>query len=121
MCENREPLVTAVITTYKRKLEIVKRALDSIVGQTYRNIEVYVVNDCPTDKELVEELRKMITAYFGKRNIHYIVVPKNGGACKARNIALENAEGKYFACLDDDDEWLPENLALQGTDLGKTQ
>lgn len=50
MSENKEPLVTTVITTYKRKPEIVKRALDSIVGQTYDNIEIFVVNDCPTDK-----------------------------------------------------------------------
>ena len=60
MSENKEPLVTTVITTYKRKPEIVKRALDSIVGQTYDNIEIFVVNDCPTDKKLIEDLKNTI-------------------------------------------------------------
>lgn len=113
MGENKQPLVTAVITTYKRKPEIVKRALDSIVEQTYENIEIYVVNDHPTDQKLVEELREVVIASSRHRRVHYVVVKKNGGACKARNIALERAEGKYFACLDDDDEWMPEKVALQ--------
>lgn len=113
MCENKEPLVTAVITSYKRKPEVVKRALDSIVGQTYDNIEIYIVNDYPTDKKLVEDLREMINASSKGREVHYIVVEKNGGACRARNLALEKAKGKYFACLDDDDEWLLDKIELQ--------
>ena len=113
MSENKEPLVTAVITTYKRKPEIVKRALHSIVGQTYSNIEIFVVNDCPSDKKLVEDLQNMIVMSSGDRTVHYIVVEKNGGACRARNLALEKAQGKYFACLDDDDEWLPKKIELQ--------
>lgn len=113
MGENKEPLVTAVITSYNRKPEVVKRALDSIVGQTYGNIEIYIVNDYPTDKKLVEDLREMINASSKGREIHYIVVEKNGGACRARNLALERAKGKYFACLDDDDEWLPDKIELQ--------
>ena len=42
MVETSEPLVTAVITTYKRKPEVVKRALNSIIEQTYNNIEIFV-------------------------------------------------------------------------------
>lgn len=113
MSAERQSLVTVVITTYKRKPEIVKRALDSIIGQTYGNLEIYVVNDCPTDKELAAELKKMIESSAKDRKVEYIVVDKNGGACKARNIALEKAKGKYFACLDDDDEWLPKKVELQ--------
>lgn len=113
MCENNAPLVTAVITTYKRKPEIVKRALDSVVGQTYKNIEIFVINDCPTDKKLAAELHNMIAFSSGDRIVHYIIVKENGGACRARNIALEQAKGKYFACLDDDDEWLPTKTELQ--------
>lgn len=119
MSKNKQPLVTAVITTYKRKPEIVKRALDSIVGQTYENIEIYVVNDYPTDQNLVEELGKMVKASAGHRSVHYVVVEKNGGACRARNIALDKAAGEYFACLDDDDEWLPEKVELQVQALEK--
>jgi len=110
---DKYPLVTAVITTYKRKPQVFRRALSSIVNQTYPNIEIYVVNDYPDDARLVDNIRKVVSDYTEKRNINYIVVEKNGGACKARNIALDKAEGKYFACLDDDDEWLPNKIELQ--------
>ncbi|MBS5220309.1 MAG: glycosyltransferase [Streptococcus sp.] len=119
MVETSEPLVTAVITTYKRKPEVVKRALNSIIEQTYNNIEIFVINDCPADKKLVKELRKMIVESSRNRRVNYIVVENNGGACKARNIAIERATGKYFACLDDDDEWLPEKIELQVQALEK--
>lgn len=119
MIETSEPLVTAVITTYKRKPEVVKRALNSIIEQTYNNIEIFVINDCPADKKLVKELRKMIVESSRNRRVNYIVVENNGGACKARNIAIERATGKYFACLDDDDEWLPEKIELQVQALEK--
>lgn len=119
MIETSEPLVTAVITTYKRKPEVVKRALNSIIEQTYNNIEIFVINDCPEDKKLVKELRKMIVESSRNRRVNYIVVENNGGACKARNIAIERATGKYFACLDDDDEWLPEKIELQVQALEK--
>lgn len=119
MYDNKEPLVTIVLTTYKRNVEVVKRALDSIVNQTYRNIEIYVVNDFPNDKNLVDDLRKMVISSAKERKIHYIVVEKNGGACKARNLALELAKGKYFACLDDDDEWLSDKIELQVSILEK--
>lgn len=119
MVETSEPLVTAVITTYKRKPEVVKRALNSIIEQTYNNIEIFVINDCPEDKKLVKELRKMIVESSRNRRVNYIVVENNGGACKARNIAIERATGKYFACLDDDDEWLPEKIELQVQALEK--
>ena len=119
MVETSEPLVTAVITTYKRKPEVVKRALNSIIEQTYNNIEIFVINDCPADKKLVKELQKMIVESSRNRRVNYIVVENNGGACKARNIAIERATGKYFACLDDDDEWLPEKIELQVQALEK--
>ena len=51
-----EILVTGIITTYKRKSEIVLRAVKSILNQTYKNIEVIVVNDCPEDKNLAKDV-----------------------------------------------------------------
>lgn len=113
MSKKKKPLVTAVITTYKRKPDIVQRALESIVNQSYENIEIYIVNDYPDDLKLVESLRLMIEESKGNRVVHYEVLEKNSGACKARNLALSKAKGKYFACLDDDDEWLPDKIKLQ--------
>ncbi len=108
-----EKLVTAVITTYKRGVEIVERAIKSVVNQTYSNLEIIVVNDYPDDHELVEALLNIISQYNSQRNIEYVVVERNGGACKARNLALNQAKGDYIAFLDDDDEWLPNKIEKQ--------
>lgn len=120
MSNGTAPIVTTVITTYKREASIVKRALDSIVNQTYENIEIIVVNDCPQEAELAQKIGNMISKY-NNENIHYIVVEKNGGACKARNLALSKASGEFIAYLDDDDEWLPEKIELQVAALQKDE
>ena len=109
----KKPLVTSIITTYKREVKVVERALLSIINQTYKNIEIIIVNDCPSEVKLANDLKEMIAKYQSSNNIKYIVVEKNGGACKARNIGIENATGEYIAFLDDDDEWLPEKVELQ--------
>lgn len=116
-----ERLVTAVITTYKRGVNIVERALKSIVNQTYSNLEIIVVNDYPDDSELVEKIHNTIEKYRDQRPIEYIVVERNGGACKARNIAVNRAKGDYIAFLDDDDEWLPQKIMQQVTTLERNK
>lgn len=110
--EKREdaPLVSAVVSTYKRDTDIVKRAVLSVANQTYSNMELIVVNDCPTKEELAEKIESMLSSVQTDMEIHYIVLEKNGGACKARNIGIRQAKGKYIACLDDDDEWKPEKI-----------
>ena len=105
--KSEKELVTAVITTCKREPSIVERALKSIIDQTYPNLEIIVVNDYPEDKELVSQLKKMIDNNSSERKIEYIILDKNSGACKARNIGIEKAQGKYIGFLDDDDEWKP--------------
>ena len=105
--------VTAVITTYKRPVNMLERALKSVINQTYKNMDIIVVNDYPEDENLVREIGEMIQSHIQERKIQYIVVEKNGGACKARNTALSVADCDYIAFLDDDDEWLPEKIEEQ--------
>lgn len=104
-------MVSAVITTYKRPFDIIKRAAESILNQTYENIELIIVDDSPSDYDLRDEVQSMMDA-LGER-VKYIQHEKNMGACAARNTGLKAAEGEYIAFLDDDDEWLPEKIEKQ--------
>lgn len=113
--ENKCPLVTSVITTYKRNVETVERAVRSVIYQDYNEIELIVVNDYPTDHSLSNAIGEMLNKYSNCRMIKYIIVEKNGGACKARNIAAKEANGKYIAFLDDDDEWLSNKISSMVT------
>lgn len=102
-------LVTGVITTHKRKPEMVERALLSIINQTHKNMEIFVVDDSPSDYELRPQVRAMVESYSDK-NVTYIAHEKCMGACAARNTALEKASGEYISYLDDDDEWKKEKI-----------
>lgn len=76
-----------------------------MLNQTYKNIEVIIVDDHSSDgtKKLVEnELLKL------DDRIRYIRHEKNKGLATGRNTAIFNAKGKYFTFCDDDDEWVPE-------------
>ncbi|MGN0612571.1 MAG: glycosyltransferase family 2 protein, partial [Porcipelethomonas sp.] len=104
-------MVSCIITTYKREVSILKRAVDSIVNQTYKDIEIIIVNDAPAEAELREEIRQMLDEY--DMDIRYIVHDVNKGACAARNTGIKESSGEYIAFLDDDDEWLPEKIEKQ--------
>lgn len=104
-------MVSCIVTTYKRPIEILKRALDSVAKQTYQDIELIVVNDAPKEQTLAEEIGKLLEGYSLRKQ--YIVHEKNQGACAARNTGIALAQGEYLAFLDDDDEWLPGKLEKQ--------
>ena len=95
---------------------MVLRALNSILGQTYQDIEIIVVDDSPEDYALRESVKEAVLSKKTVRPetaIRYIPHEKNRGACAARNTGLMNAEGEYVAYLDDDDEWLRKKLEFQ--------
>lgn len=104
-------LVSCIITTYRRKVDILKRAIDSVLRQTYKNIELIIINDCPEERKLCEEIQQLICTY--NKKITYIVQPRNMGACMARNTGIQAASGDFVALLDDDDEWLPNKIEEQ--------
>ena len=56
-------MISCVITTYKREPEVLKKAVDSILSQSYKDIEIIVVNDAPEDSELSNRLYKMLSEY----------------------------------------------------------
>ncbi len=105
-------LVSAVITTHKRKPKMVERALKSILNQTYSDIEIFVVDDSPNDYEYREDVAKMVRSY-AEQNVNYIAHEAVKGACAARNSGLARAQGEFIGFLDDDDEWLPNKIEEQ--------
>jgi glycosyltransferase involved in cell wall biosynthesis len=92
------PLISAVIRTYNRET-YVREAIESVLRQTYRNLEVVVVDVCSSDNT------PNLLRSFGKQIRHFRYHSRNHFA--AMNFAVEKAEGKYLLLLDDDDRLLP--------------
>lgn len=105
-------LVSAVITTCNRSMEILERAVRSAFNQTYPHLEIIVVDDSPGNAPGREEIEHYLTSHY---DLTYIRHPETKGACAARNTGLRMAKGHYIAYLDDDDEWLPDKIERQLT------
>lgn len=95
---NNQPLISIIITAYNVK-PYIGEALQSIINQSYRNLEIIVVDDCSTDKtnNIIESF-----AREDKRIITYRL-SKNSGPSTASNFALSKAQGEYIARMDADD------------------
>ena len=96
---NSSPLVSAIITT-KNRADLLPRALDSVLNQTYENLEIIVVDDGSDD-----ETPEIIKQYQKDHSIISIRNETSLGANKARNQGIKKARGEFVAGLDDDDEW----------------
>ena len=99
-------LVSVIIPTYNRK-ESLLRSVESVLNQTYKNIEIIIVDDNSSDgtSEKVQEI--------SDNRVDYIKLERNSGACAARNTGIRNAHGDYIAFQDSDDYWYPEKLEKQ--------
>lgn len=92
------PLVTVYIPTFNR-VELLKRAVESVRQQTHQNLEIIIVDDCSNDS--THEYLKKIAKQDSR--IRFFLKEKNSGACVSRNIAIKNAKGEFITGLDDDD------------------
>lgn len=106
------PTVSVIITTYKRPLSLVRRAVESVMNQTWKDKEIIIVDD-NSDEDMHIYNLKSLEQIYSDCNLRYISYPGNHGACYARNVGLSSALGQYIAYLDDDDEWIPEKLEKQ--------
>ena len=97
---NELPLVSVIITTYNRA-GYIKKAVESILTQTYKNIEIIIVDDCSSDgtSKIISGLSKE------ESRIIAITNETNFGNTKSANTGIEKSKGKYIARLDDDDVW----------------
>lgn len=99
-------LVSIIVPCY-RDAATLGRALRSIFAQTYRNLEVIVVNDCSPETDRIEAVLRDFPAVRSLRN------PRNLGLAATRNAGVEAATGEIVAFLDADDEYHPQKIELQ--------
>lgn len=94
--------VSVIIPVYNAEMHIGK-TIDSALGQTYKDIEIVLADDCSTDNSA-----QIINGYLiNNKNIVYHRLEENSGAAVARNKAIMLAKGRYLAFLDSDDIWYP--------------
>lgn len=109
------PLVSIVVRT-KDRPQLLNRALQSIAEQTYRPIEVVLVNDGGCDLDMIE-----INDILGTIALNYIRLETNTGRAHAGNVGIQNSAGAYIGFLDDDDELYPEHVELLADFLNKSE
>ena len=102
-------LVSVIIPTYNR-IDTLERAIKSVKSQTYKNIEVLVIDDNANNHNIRKEVEKIVSKF---QNIKLIQNKENLGGGLSRNEGIKNAKGEYIAFLDDDDEFYPEKIEKQ--------
>lgn len=105
----QEGKVSVVIPTYKGD-DNVARAVESVLNQTYKNIEIFVVDDNGKGTEKQIETETALRSYIEDGKITYLTHEKNINGSAARNTGARASSGEFIAFLDDDDEYLPQNI-----------
>ncbi len=105
-----EGLVSVIIAVYNRS-ELIPRTMQSVIGQSYRDIEIIVVDDASS-----EDVKSVLDRISDPRII-YLRQEVNRGPAAAWNVALRVAKGEFISFLGSDDEWYKEKLERQISDL----
>lgn len=105
MSSKDEKMVSVIIPTYNRA-KTLEKSVDSVLKQTYKNIEVIIVDDGSSDNT------KYVVDRILDSRIRY-VYQSNAGACAARNNGIEKAKGDFIAFQDSDDVWHEEKIEKQ--------
>ncbi len=98
-----DPLVSIIIPTYNRG-NLISKAIDSILTQTYKNYEIIIVNDGSTDNT------KEVIGKYDEDKIKYYQHAQNKGAAAAINTGIKNSNGDFISFQGSDDIWLPKKL-----------
>lgn len=107
----KSELVSVIIPTRNRGKELI-RAIESVLNQTYKNVEVIIVDDGSRDNTYY-----LLKTYLKKENVKYIKHETRKGAQAARITGIRKATGEYIAFLDSDDELLQNSLEVRLTAL----
>jgi len=97
---------SVIIPTYNRSFDL-KRALTSLIYQSYKSFEVLICDDGSTDNT-----PEVVAAFSNDLNIEYIKIANSGRPAIPRNLGITQAKGKYIAFLDSDDWWHENKLQL---------
>ena len=101
------PRLSVILPTHNRK-NLVSRAVDSVLAQSFTDFELILVDDCSTDGT-----QKVLDQYRDTPRVRLIFSDVNRGASGARNLGLSEARGTLIAFQDSDDYWMPDKLRLQ--------
>jgi glycosyltransferase involved in cell wall biosynthesis len=99
------PFFSVIMPTWNRGLDV-RKAVDSVLQQTYEDFELIIVDD-GSDVPAAEALREV-----RDERVRCVRLDRNRGVAAARNEGIRQAKGEYLAFLDDDDEYLPQKLAV---------
>lgn len=105
-------LVSVVIPTYKRN-DTLPRAINSVLNQTYKDIEVLVVDDNEPGDVYSQNNLNLLLEYKDNGRVKHVQQEHHTNGAVARNLGIQKTSGEYIAFLDDDDEWLPTKLEKQ--------
>jgi len=104
----KPPLVSAIISAYNSE-KFIKAAIESILNQSYSNLEIIVFDDISTDSTI-----PICELFLNLENFRLIKANEHtGNIAKARNYSIEIANGEYVAFLDSDDLWEPDKIEKQ--------
>ena len=92
--------LSIIIATYNRK-KYLGNAIDSVLNQTYKNLEIIIIDDASTDKT-----DEYVNTKYRLPNIRYFKNPRNKGCGFSRKYAMQFVKGKYIVFLDDDDKYI---------------
>lgn len=101
---NDDKLVSVIIPTFRRP-DTLGRAIESVILQSYRNIEVIIVDDNSPETDFRIMTEKYMEKYNDDSRIIYIKHDRNKERCAARNTGIKNSKGDYLMFLDNDDEF----------------
>ena len=105
--ENKKTEVDIILPNYNSS-EFIEQTIDSVIGQTHKNWNLIIVDDCSDEKT-----KKILNKYSQNKDIQIVFLDKNKGAAFCRNHALELSKSEYVAFLDSDDVWFPDKLIKQ--------
>lgn len=112
-------LISVIIPTYGRA-DLLGKAIESVLNQTYKELEIIIVDDNPPDSEHREKTNSIVESYLqlGTR-VLYLPLEKNMGGALARNEGVNKSSGEYITFLDDDDYYFPSKIERQVSVLEK--